>query len=361
MEASEVLRAAKDSLLSNKVRSSLTMLGVIIGVTAVILLVSIGTGARNYIHRELSNLGTNILVVLPGKVATRGGFHPPAAGTTRKLTIADAEALERRSKYLSNAVPIALGTSKVKFLNQSRDTTVVGATEDYFYVRNLQSELGSYISQADVETKRRVCVLGRTVKRELFGDANPLGRCVTIGDSRFRVIGVMAKKGVTLGLDLDDVVFIPTTTAQEFFDTDSLFQIVTKVKSSEEIQDAINEIKGILMKRHANKEDFTIMSQDEMLEAMAKVLNIMTAVLAGIAAISLIVGGIGIMNIMLVSVRERTREIGLRKAVGAKYRDILLQFLTESVTLSLIGGSAGILLGIASALVIPLFVTFLPT
>ena len=361
MDIVETLRVSRDSLLSNKVRSGLTMLGVIIGVMAVILLVSIGEGARDYIHRELGNLGSNLLIVTPGKVSTRGGFHPPAAGTIRKLIYDDAVVLERRSRHISNAIPLIFGTTRIKYFNQSRDTSVVGVTEDYFKVRNLHVETGQFLTGADVDTKRKVCVLGRTVKKGLFDDSNALGQIVTLGDERYRVIGVMERKGVALGLDLDDVVFIPTTTAEELFDTDSLFQIVVKVRTSDEIPAATAEIKDILMKRHANKEDFTIMSQDEILSTMGKVLDIMTAVLAGIAAISLIVGGIGIMNIMLVSVRERTREIGIRKAVGAKSRDILLQFLIEAVTLSLFGGAAGIVIGIGVSLLIPMFVGFLPT
>jgi len=257
-------------------------------------------------------------------------------------------------------VPIILGSSKVKYQNQSRDNNVVGCTETYFEMRNLKVESGRFLSSSDVDSKRKVCILGRTVKRGLFGDRNALGAVVSIGDGKYRVIGVMEKKGVTLGIDFDDIVFIPTTTAQELFDTDSLFNMTVKIKTAAEIQPAIEEIRQILMKRHANKEDFTVMSQDEMLGVMNKVLGIMTAVLAGIAAISLLVGGIGIMNIMLVSVRERTREIGIRKALGAKNRDILVQFLAESVTLSLFGGIGGVLFGGLVAVGLPLFLPYLP-
>ncbi|MBI4684046.1 MAG: ABC transporter permease [Nitrospirae bacterium] len=361
MDIIEIIKVSKDSLMSNKVRSFLTMLGVIIGVAAVILLVSIGEGARTYIHRELSNLGTNILIVVPGKTSAKGGFHPPEASTIRKLVYDDAVIIKRRTKHIADAVPVFFGSSKIKHLNQSRDNSVVGVTETYFDIRNLSVEAGRFISESDVDSKRKIAVLGRTVKRDLFGDKNALGALVSVGDSKYRVIGVMEKKGVTLGIDFDDIVFIPTTSAQELFDTDRLFNITIKVKSAKEIKDAIKEIKQILIKRHAGKEDFTVMSQDEMLGVMKKVLNIMTAVLSGIAAISLIVGGIGIMNIMLVSVRERTREIGVRKALGAKNRDILLQFLIESMTLSIIGGTGGIIFAGIASFVIPYFVEFLPT
>lgn len=360
MNLLDSFNVSTEAIKLNKVRSGLTMLGVIIGVMAVILLVSIGEGARRYIYEELGTLGTNLLIITPGKTSTRGGFHPPVAGTVRKLIYDDAIALRKRAGYLSDAVPIIFGTGKIKYHNLSRDTSIVGCTEEYFRVRNLNIEIGSFISSADVDTKRRVVVLGRTVKRELFGDQNPLGKMVTLSDARYRVIGVMERKGVALGFDIDDIVFIPTTSAQELFDTDSLFQIVTKVGKAEDIQRAREQIKEILIKRHSNKEDFTIISQDEMISVMGKVLNIMTGVLAGIAGISLLVGGIGIMNIMLVSVKERTKEIGIRKAVGAKRRDVLLQFLIEAVSLSLTGGIIGIGVGIGLALLIPKF-TFLPT
>lgn len=361
MDIIEIIKVSKDSLMSNKVRSFLTMLGVIIGVAAVILLVSIGEGARTYIHRELGNLGTNILVVVPGKTSAKGGFHPPEASTVRKLIYDDALLIKRRAKHVDDAVPVMFGSAKVKYLNQSRDNSIVGSTETYFNIRNLKVDSGRFITESEVDAKRKVCILGRTVKRDLFGDKNALGALVSIGDSKYRVVGVMEKKGVTLGIDFDDIVFIPTTAAQELFDTDRLFNITIKVKSANEIHEATEEIKQILIKRHAGKEDFTVMSQDEMLGVMNKILNIMTAVLAGIAAISLVVGGIGIMNIMLVSVRERTREIGIRKALGAKNSDILLQFLVESMTLSIIGGAGGILFAGTVSFIIPYFVEFLPT
>lgn len=360
MNMVESFNVSFEAIKLNKVRSGLTMLGVIIGVMAVILLISIGEGARRYIYEELGSLGTNLLIVAPGKTATKGGFHPPVAGTVRKLVYDDALALRKRATYLTDAVPIMFATGKIKYFNLSRDTSIVGCTEEYFRVRNLNIEIGTFISSIDVDAKRKVIVLGKTVKRELFGDANPLGKMVTLNDARYRVIGIMEKKGVALGFDIDDIVFIPTTSAQELFDTDSLFQIITKVGRAEDIGKAEEQIKEILIKKHNNKEDFTLVSQDEMISVMGKVLNIMTGVLGGIAGISLLVGGIGIMNIMLVSVKERTREIGLRKAVGAKKRDILLQFLIEAISLSLTGGLIGIGFGIGIALLIPRF-TFLPT
>jgi putative ABC transport system permease protein len=360
MDVIETVRIAKDSLFTNKVRSILTMLGVIIGVSAVILLVSIGEGARRYIKKELGELGSNILVVVPGKTAKEGGMHM-GTSAVRKLTYEDAVLIEKRSGSVLHAVPVIVGTSWIKHGAKSRDTYIVGVSETYFDVRNLKIAVGRPLSQSDIEGDRRVCVLGRTVKKEILGDLNPLGAKVTIGDAKYRVVGVMAPKGVALGFDIDDVVFVPVTAAKELFDTDWLFNITVKVRDAELIDKAKEDIKRILIKRHAGKEDFTILSQDEMLAVMGKILNIMTAVLAGIAAISLLVGGIGIMNIMLVSVRERTREIGIRKALGAKNVDILMQFLVEAVTLSLIGGTFGIIFGSVLSVGIPYFIDFLPT
>lgn len=360
MDVFESLRMARESIVTNKMRSVLTMLGVIIGVSAVILLVSIGEGARRYIKKELGDLGTNILVVVPGKTSREGGMHM-GTSAVRKLTYDDAVIIEKRSGSVLHAVPVILGTSWIKHGGRSRDTYIVGVTEEYFAVRNLGIEIGRALSSSEVEAGRRVCVLGRTVKREILGDLNPLGAKVTIGDAKYRVVGIMQPKGVTLGNDMDDVVFIPVTAAKDLFDTDSLLNITIKVREPEFIERAKLEITDILTRRHAGKEDFTILSQDEMLKVMNKILAIMTAVLSGIAAISLIVGGIGIMNIMLVSVRERTREIGIRKALGAKKRDILVQFLTEAVLLSVMGGGMGILLGGGISAAIPYVITFLPT
>ena len=357
----ETFRVALGAILSNKMRSGLTMLGVIIGVMAVILLVSIGEGAKVFITRELSGLGTNLLIITPGKTSTSGGFHPPSAGTVRKLTYDDAVALKRRAWLLSDAVPIVLGTGTIKFENRTRDTMIIGTTPEFSRVRNLFVEIGSFVSQANVDAREKVVVLGRTVKEELFGSENALGRVVTISDARYRVVGVMRKKGMSLGWDVDDVNFIPVTSGQELFDTDALFEILASTPRAEDTSRAIEQIKDILVRRHARKEDFTIQTQGAMLETMGTILSVLTAVLGGIAGISLLVGGIGIMNIMLVSVRERIREIGIRKAIGARNSDIMAQFMIEAVTLSGVGGVIGIVLGMGIALLIPVFVTVLPT
>jgi len=354
----EAFRVALEALATNKLRSLLTMLGMVIGVLAVILLIALGQGAKAYIVGELTGLGTNLLIIQPGKTETTGAFHP--LSTVRKLTYEDALALKRRIPLLEEAIPVVLGSGKAKYVNRSRDVPVVGVTPEYQRVRRLFVETGAFFTAEDVEAKRRVVVLGRTVKRELFGEENPLGQMITLAGARYRVIGVMEPKGVTLGIDMDDLVFIPVRSAQELFDTDQLFEILASVASPEALDPAIEEIKGVLSRRHG-REDFHIISQGDMLSTLQRILDILTAVLAGIAGVSLLVGGIGIMNIMLVSVTERTREIGLRKAVGARKRDILRQFLVEAVTLSLLGGAAGIGMGAGAAKLLPLFFPSLPT
>jgi putative ABC transport system permease protein len=361
MDFREAIALALEMLGVNRIRTALTVLGVVIGVAAIILLVSLGEGATAYITRELTGLGTNLLIITPGKTQTSGGFHPPIASTVRKLSYDDAVALRRRASLLTDAVPVVLGTGKIRHHGASRDTTVIGVTPEFQRVRNLYVEIGQFLSQEDVDGRRRVVVLGRTVKRELFGEENPLGRFVTLADSHYRVIGIMQPKGVSLGFDIDDLVFIPVKSAQDLFDTDRLFEILAAVRAPEDIDRAIQQVKDILARRHGNREDFTVISQGAMLTAFTTILRILTAVLAGIAGISLVVGGIGIMNIMLVSVRERTREIGIRKAVGARRWDILWQFLLESVVLSSLGGILGILVGIGGAKALSLVVVYLPT
>ncbi|HCC68739.1 MAG TPA: hypothetical protein DEP99_02510, partial [Nitrospiraceae bacterium] len=356
----ETLRISLDSLRANRLRSVLTMLGIVIGVAAVILLVSIGEGAKRYIQKQFGELGSNILVVVPGKTAKEGGMHM-GTSAVRELRYSDAVFLEKRARNILYAMPVVVGTSWIKHGGKSRDAYILGVNEDYLDARNLGIATGRGISDSDVDFVRRVCVLGKTVAKEIFGEANPLGSSVTIGNARYRVIGILQPKGNVLGYNIDDMVFVPTTAAQKLFDTDALFNITVKVKNADLIDDAEMEIREIMIKRHANKETFSILSPDEMIAVMDRILNIMTAVLVGIASISLIVGGIGIMNTMLVSIKERMREIGIRKAIGAKNRDILIQFLSESIALSLIGGIGGVLIGVSVSFGIPYFIDFLPT
>jgi len=359
MSPLEFVRVALDSLRTNRLRSALTMLGVIIGVAAVILLVALGQGTKNYVEEQFAGLGANILIVTPGKVETKGG--PPIIGAAKhKLTLDDSRILEKKGYLFSGVAPVVFGAAEVRLASRSRNVTVLGVTKEFSDVRNIHVEVGNFVTDSDVEAKRRVCMLGRTVKRELFGNANALGQTVKISGARFRVMGVMERKGVSLGFDIDDIVFIPVRTAMDIFDTDALLEILLSVRNKNDIDSGKELARSLLFKNHNRHEDFTITNQAAMLSSLFTILDTLTYVLGGIAAISLLVGGIGIMNIMLVTVKERTNEIGIRKAVGARDRDILLQFLLESTTLSAAGGIGGMLLGTLGAGIIRLTVPKLP-
>ncbi len=336
------------ALAANKVRAALTMLGVVIGVLAVTLLVGVGDGARIYLDEQINGLGTNLVTIVPGRRETRG-FGPPAGAVSRPLTMDDVRALEHQGTLLRGVSPVVVGGGTIRFQGRQRDTTVLGVGPAFGDLRNMHVDRGSFIRDEDVNAHRRVVVLGRTLVRELFGDENALGQPVRVADGRFRVVGVMEEKGRSLGFDLDDLAFIPATTAQDLFSLDQLSQLITATRSKEDAAAAGEEIEEILARRRNGERTFTIQSQDDLLKTFGTLTTAMTFMLLAIASISLIVGGIGIMNIMLVSVRERTREIGVRRAVGATKFDILWQFLLESVVISTVGGAIG--LGIGAAIV----------
>lgn len=345
MNPAETLVVAYDALRTNRLRSALAMLGVVIGVASVILLVSIGQGTKRYIEEQFAGLGSNILIVTPGKIETRGG-PPVVGGAKHKLTRGDARQLEKKGYLFAGVAPLVFGTAEIRSGPRTRNVPVLGVNTDFSDVRNIRVEIGSFVAESDVEAERRVCVLGRKVKAELFGTANALGEAVKISGSRFRVLGIMEHKGVSLGMDLDDVVYVPVTTAQSLFDTDALLEIVISVRNRNDVDSGAELARSILFKAHNRHEDFTVTVQAAMLSSLFTILDTLTYVLGGIAAISLLVGGIGIMNIMLVTVKERTNEIGIRKAVGARNGDILVQFLIESTAIAAAGGIVGILTGL---------------
>jgi putative ABC transport system permease protein len=360
MDVFETVAVAFQSLSVNKVRSALTMLGVIIGVLSVVLLVALGEGARKYVRDEFAGLGSNILIVTPGKSETTG-MMPPMAESIHKLTFADSEAIKNRARGVKETTPIVFGLSFVKYRQRRRDTTVIGTTGSFPEVRDIHVDIGSFITDDDVRASRRVVAIGRTVKAELFGTANPLGELISVGGTKFRVIGIMEEKGMSLGFDIDDLVFIPVKNAQELFNTDALLEILVAAENENSLDLAEAEVKETLKKRHNNVEDFTVTSQAAMLSSFETIMKALTFMLGGIAGISLLVGGIGIMNIMLVSVSERIREVGIRKAVGAKDRHILVQFLVESVALSTTGGGVGIALASLGAIAARKAFPVLPT
>ncbi len=343
MSSLEIIRLAIENLIVNKLRSGLTMLGMIIGVGAVVLLVSIGNGAKNYITGEFEGLGTNFITIQPGKTDSKGGLGPPMLATKRKLTLGDVDALEKQAVNLQAVSSLMFGAGTVKSFDRTMNINVMGCNEQFIEIFNLDLQQGQFISREESETGRRVAIIGHKVARELFGGESALGKSVKVNESDHKVIAVLQLTGEKLGMNLDELVIVPTRSAMRIFNDDRLFGIRAKARSKVAVDDAVIEIKEILISRHNGQEDFTIMTQGAILQTMNTILGMLTYVLAGIAMISMLVGGIGIMNIMLVSVTERTREIGIRRAVGARRKDILNQFLTEAVVLSFIGGLTGLL------------------
>ena len=344
----ESVRVAVSALRENKLRSGLTMLGIIIGVFAVITLVSLGHSARQYVADQFAGMGSNLLVITPGKRETLGTSWILGASNVHKLTLEDAEAIRRRLPSVDGVSPIILGFGLVKQQGLSRNATVTGAGHEYPTVSNLSPGTGQFFGPEDVEGGRRVAVIGSKIRAELFGEENPLGKFVQIMGTPFRVIGVMERRGNSLAFDMDDQVFIPVTAARRLLNADSLVEIIARVRSRKDVAAAEESIRKLIQTRHGGQEDITVFSQNQMLATLDSIVNALTFILAGISAVSLVVGGIGIMNIMLASVSERTREIGLRKTTGARPSDILIQFLVEAVVLSMIGCLAGMLLAAAA-------------
>ena len=342
------LRFALGALRGHRLRSGLTLLGVAIGVAAVVLLTALGEGARLYVTGEFSALGSNLLIVLPGKTETTGNA-PIIGGTQRDLTLADAQAVVRRCPRVRRLAPLAVGLARVGYGERRRQASILASTSDLLEVRRLTLETGRFLPRIDPERTLPVAVIGRTVAAELFRDENPLGQAIRIGDWRFQVIGILAGKGTSLGMNMDEVVIVPVADGMRIFNQTSLFRLLIEVRSHEEIAAGREDVLAVLKARHDNVEDVTVLTQDSVLGAFNRILAALTLALAGIAAISLSVAGIGIMNVMLVSVSERTPEIGLLKALGAPPARILQVFLVESVLLSAAGGALGLMVGYAGA------------
>jgi len=340
-------------------RSALTMLGIIIGVAAVIAMLAIGTGASQKISEQIESIGSNLLMILPG--ATTAGGVRMGAGTQITLTSGDAEAIQKESSAVSDVAPILNGIAQVVYGNQNWSTGVIGTTPEMLDVRDWALSAGRQFTAQDVKSAAKVALLGQTVVDNLFGGINPVGQIIRINKVPFTVIGVLEIKGQTpMGQDQDDTIYVPVTTAQKkLFGTafpGMVRRIMVKAKSTDDLDVAEKQITELLRQRHRiglrQENDFTVRNLTQMMQAAEQSARAMTLLLGAIASVSLLVGGIGIMNIMLVSVTERTREIGIRMAVGAKTWDIRLQFIIEALTLSLIGGIAGIIIGTSGSKVI---------
>jgi putative ABC transport system permease protein len=347
------------ALWVNKMRSALTMLGIIIGVGAVIAMVAVGTGASRKISEQISSMGSNLLIILPG--ATTSGGVRMGAGTQPTLSMADAEAIQKECPAVSDVAPIHNGVGQVVYGHLNWSTAVVGTTPGVISVRDWELSSGRAFTQQDVKSATKVAILGQTVVDNLFGDENPVGQTIRIKNVPFTVIGVLAPKGQSAqGQDQDDTILIPVTTAQKkLFGTQfpgMVRVIMVKAKSAEALPSAEKQISELLRQRHhisaKQDNDFTVRNLTQIMQAAEQSTRVMTLLLGAIASVSLLVGGIGIMNIMLVSVTERTREIGIRMAIGAKTWDIRLQFIIEALTLSLIGGVIGIITGVTTAIVL---------
>ena len=358
----ELLKMAALSLVANKLRTLLTMLGIIIGVASVIAMTSVGMGVKKNVVDSISRLGSNLLMVMPGS-SNRGGVRG-AAGSVITLTYDDAKAIKNKIKDVSYVSPTVQGSYQVVYGHENWNTTVTGVIPEYVDIQSLTMKSGLFFSEHDVEVRSRVAVIGTTVATNLFGEVNPVGKKIRIGNAPYTIIGLIASKGQSsMGQDQDDVVLIPLTTAQErLIGITYVRSINVQVANSDKMDEVQARIETLLRQRHRIKEDaeddFNVRNLTSLMETMSETTTMITLLLGSIAGISLIVGGIGIMNIMMVSVTERTREIGIRKAIGATYSNVMLQFLIESTMISVIGGIIGIFLGIGLAQAISKFGNF---
>ena len=363
MNTANLFKIALKAISANKLRSFLTALGIIIGVASVIAMLAIGQGSKRSIRKQIAEMGSNMIMIRPG--ADMHGGVRQSADAMQTLKLEDFQAIQQEARYIAAISPTVNSSGQFIYGNNNTPSSLYGVNEDYLTIRQLQVEDGEFFTEQDLKTSAKVCILGQTVIDNLFPDgSDPIGKVVRFNSIPFRVIGVLKKKGYnSMGMDQDDLALVPYTTVMKRILAITYLQ---GINCSAVTQDATNlaieEITGILRRNHKLKEategspadadDFTIRSQEEIASMMSSTMNLLTILLGSVAGISLIVGGIGIMNIMYVSVTERTREIGLRMSVGARGMDILSQFLIEAAILSIAGGIIGVVLGIAAAYII---------
>lgn len=349
MRARDAIAFALASLAFSRVRTLLMLLAMSIGVAAVVVLTAIGNGARHYVVDQFSSLGTNLVIVVPGRAETAGGAATTLVGETpRDLTLDDARSL-LRGDALRRMAPFNLGEIAVSYRGRERQAPLLGSTAALLPIHHLEMARGSFLPEEDMEIARPVCVLGATISRELFGRQNPLGEMVRLGGFRCRVIGVLASQGRSLGHDTEELVVVPVAFAQMLLNTEGLFRILVEAREPESIPRLKAFILDTIARRHYGEEDITIVTQDSVLATFERILGALTLSVAGIAAISLIVAGILIMNVMLMAVAQRTGEIGLCKAIGASRRQIMVLLVTEALLLSAVGGLLGLAIGLAGS------------
>lgn len=349
MRARDAIVFALASLAFSRVRTLLMLLAMSIGVAAVVVLTAIGNGARHYVVDQFSSLGTNLVIVVPGRAETAGGAATTLVGETpRDLTLDDARSL-LRGDALRRMAPFNLGEIAVSYRGRERQAPLLGSTAALLPIHHLEIARGSFLPEEDMEIARPVCVLGATISRELFGRQNPLGEMVRLGGFRCRVIGVLASQGRSLGHDTEELVVVPVAFAQMLLNTEGLFRILVEAREPESIPRLKDFILDTIARRHYGEEDITIVTQDSVLATFERILGALTLSVAGIAAISLIVAGILIMNVMLMAVAQRTGEIGLCKAIGASRRQIMVLLVTEALLLSAVGGLLGLAIGLAGS------------
>jgi putative ABC transport system permease protein len=354
----DALGQAWKAVRAHRQRSMLTMLGILIGIASVILLTSVGEGTRQYMIGEFTQFGTNLIAINPGRTETTG--MPGAIGnTTNPLTLEDAQALQR-VRGVERVIPVCMGAAPVSFEGRTRNVFVYGVSHDGPEVWRMHVALGRFLPETDLERGAPVAVLGPKLKRELFGDANALGEHVRISEQRFLVIGIMESKGEFVGFDLDDTAYIPVALAQPLFNRDDLQEIDVLASNASVIEVVAERMRRLLIERHDGNWDFTITTQTGMLDSLGRIMNIVSLAVGGIAGISLLVGAIGILTMMWISVNERTSEIGLAKAIGATRGQILGLYLAEAAILSTSGGVLGLLVGMGLAQLLRLAIPALP-
>lgn len=345
MRAADLIAFAWTVLAGNRARTLLILLAMGIGVAAVVAVSAIGEGARLYVVNQFGALGTNLVIVLPGRSETSGAMPGVLIGKTpRDVTLDDALAL-RRSPAIRRIAPLIVGAGDVHSGTRHRETPVLGSTAEFKEIRSMELAQGRFLPEGDPRHSAPVCVIGTTVAAELFGGRNPLGEWLRVGDRRFRVIGVLARQGESLGFNTDEVVIVPVAAAQALFNTEALFRILAEAKSREQIPAAKADIEEIVRLRHEGERDVTVITQDAVLATFDRILTALTLAVGGIAGISLAVAGILVMNVMLISVTQRRAEIGLLKALGATGRMIRLAFFAEAVMLALGGAALGLAAG----------------